>query len=624
MLQHLRDNSRGVISFILIGLLVIIFALTGVEALFNWDTSANQAAKVNGEKVTEMDVARAINIQKQQMLNAYGDQIPAEFLSDEYLRKPVIESLVHRMVLAQAAKTAGMTIGNSFLGEQIASAPQFKNEAGAFDNNRYQQALRNLGYTHSTYTKILADELIINQLQAGVGSTAFATSAQLDDVVALSFQTRDLTYVLLPAAKVRESISVEPQEVQAYFDANQKQFTSEDQIAVDYISLNIADLMKNITIKEDQLRKQYEQNLANFVASTERQAAHILIEDDNLEKVKAVSEKLAAGEDFSAVAKEFSDDLGSKEQGGDLGFTNGDAFPEAFEIALAKLKVGEVSDSVKTDAGTHFIKLLAERGSEPPSYDEQKASIEEQLKRAEAENIFVSQLEKLRDLSYNAESLVDVAKEVGLKSENSGLFERSKGKGLFANAKVVEAAFSAEVVEAGNSSDVIELDATNVVVLKKTDYKASQVKPLTEVQEQVTNILTDQKTKAALEKQSAELIAALKSGSSFADLSQAAGVELKQVKEATRNSATSENADVISHAFSMAKPVNNSASFDTVMTASGDMAIIALEAVNAGTQDKVTPEQKTVIAAQLGGIYGRNDFSSYQKFLKDNADISQK
>lgn len=624
MLQHLRDNSRGVISFILIGLLVIIFALTGVEALFNWDTSANQAAKVNGEKVTEMDVARAINIQKQQMLNAYGDQIPAEFLSDEYLRKPVIESLVQRMVLAQAAKTAGMTIGNSFLGEQIASAPQFKNEAGAFDNNRYQQALRNLGYTHSTYTKILADELIINQLQAGVGSTAFTTSAQLDDVVALSFQTRDLTYVLLPAAKVRESISVKPQEVQAYFDANQKQFTSEDQIAVDYISLNIADLMKNITIKEDQLRKQYEQNLANFVASTERQAAHILIEDDNQEKVKAVSGKLAAGEDFSAVAKEFSDDLGSKEQGGDLGFTNGDAFPEAFEAALAKLKVGEVSDSVKTDAGTHFIKLLAERGSEPPSYDEQKASIEEQLKRAEAENIFVSQLEKLRDLSYNAESLVDVAKEVGLKSENSGLFERSKGKGLFANAKVVEAAFSAEVVEAGNSSDVIELDATNVVVLKKTDYKASQVKPLAEVQEQVTNILTDQKTKATLEKQSAELIAALKSGSSFADLSQAAGVELKQVKEATRNSVASENADVISHAFSMAKPVNNSASFDTVMTVSGDMAIIALEAVNAGTQDKVTPEQKTVIAAQLGGIYGRNDFSSYQKFLTDNADISQK
>ena len=623
MLQHLRDNSRGVISFILIGLLVIIFALTGVEALFNWDASANQAAKVNGEKITEMDVARAISMQKQQMLNMYGDQMPAEFLSDEYLRKPVVDNLVQRMVLAQAAKSAGLRIGNSFLSDQIANAAQFQNESGVFDNNRYQQVLRSIGYTHGTYTKLLADELIINQLQAGVGSTAFATPAQLDEIVALSFQTRDLSYVVLPAANVRESIIVDEHEVQAYFDANQKQFTTEDQVAVDYINLNIADLMKNVSVTEDQLRKQYEQNLANFVASTERQAAHILIEENDAEKIKTVSEKLAAGEDFSVVAKEFSDDLGSKEQGGDLGFTKGDAFPEEFEAALSKLKVGEVSAPVKTDAGTHFIKLLTERGSEAPSFEEQKASIEDQLKRAEAENIFVAQLEKLRDLSYNAENLADVAQELGLKSENSGLFERSKGKGLFANSKVVEAAFSAEVLEEGNSSDVIELDNTNVVVLKKTDFKASQVKQLSEVQEQITNILKDQKTKAELEKQAAELIASLKSGSSFEEVSKSAGVELKQVKDATRNAAN-ENPDVISRAFSMAKPAANGASFDTVITATGDMAVIALEAVKAGTQDKVTPEQKTAIVAQLGSIYGRNDFSSYQQFLKDTADITQK
>ena len=145
MLQNLRDNSRGVISFILIGFLVIIFALTGVEALFNWDTSANQAAKVNGETITEMDVNRAIGMQKQQMLNAYGDQIPAQFLSDEYLRKPAIDNLVQRLILSQAAKEAGMAVGETYLAQQIATAPQFKNEAGVFDNNVYQALLRNLG-----------------------------------------------------------------------------------------------------------------------------------------------------------------------------------------------------------------------------------------------------------------------------------------------------------------------------------------------------------------------------------------------------------------------------------------------------------------------------------------------
>ena len=622
MLQNLRDNSRGVISFILIGFLVIIFALTGVEALFNWDTSANQAAKVNGEQVTEMDVSRAISMQKQQMLNTYGDQIPAQFLTDEYLRKPVIDNLVQRMVLSQAAEKSGMAVGNTYLSEQIASAPQFKNETGAFDNNLYQQLLRNMGYTHSTYTKILSDEIIVNQLQAGVTATAFATPTQLDDVVALSFQSRDLSYVILPVAKVRETVQVEDAEVQAYYDANQQMFTSEEQVALDYISLSVADLMKNINVTEEQVRSQFEQNKASFVPVPERQAAHILIEGDNQDKIKSVAEKLAAGSDFSALAKEFSDDLGSKEQGGDLGFTKGDAFPAEFEAALAKLKVGEVSSAVKTDAGTHFIKLLAEKGSEPPTFEEQKASIEDQLKRSEAETLFVAQLEKLREESYNAESLQEVAQSLGLKAVNSGLFERSKGKDLMANAKVVEAAFSAEVLQEGNSSDVIEIDSSNVIVLKKTDHKPSQVKALSSVQEQITNTLKDQKAKALLDEQAAKLIADLKSGGSFVELSKAAAVEFKQVKGATRNSADVDS-DVVRHAFTMNKPVSNSATFDKVLTASGDLAVVAVEAVTPGSYEKITPEQKSAITAQLGNIFGKNDFASFQKFLKDAAEIVQ-
>ncbi|WP_323814692.1 SurA N-terminal domain-containing protein [Cellvibrio sp. NN19] len=622
MLQHLRDNSRGVISFILIGFLVIIFALTGVEALFNWDTSANQAAKVNGETVTEMDVARAIGMQKQQMLNAYGDQVPAEFLSDEYLRKPVIDNLVQRMVLSQAAEKSGMAVGQTYLSEQIASAPQFKNETGAFDNNRYQQVLRNMGYTHSTYTKILSDEIVINQLQAGISATAFATPSQLDEIVALSFQSRDLGYAILPVVKVRESIQIDPSEIQAYYDANQQMFTSEEQIAVDYISLSVQDLMSKVPVTEEQVRKQYDQNQTNFVASPERQAAHILIENNDENKIKSVADKLAAGDDFAAIAKEFSDDLGSKEQGGDLGFSKGDAFPTEFEAALATLKVGEVSATVKTDAGTHFIKLLSEKGSEPPSFEEQKASIEEQLKRAEAEAQFVAQLERLREESYNADSLQEVAQSLGLEAMNSGLFERSKGKGLMANPKVVTAAFSADVLQDGNSSEVIEIDSSNVLVLKKTDYKASQVKPIADVQDQITNTLKDQKAKALLDEQAQKLIADLKSGGSFSELSAAAGIEYKEVKAVTRNTADIDP-DVLRHAFNMVKPASDSPTFDKVMTANGDVAIVAVAAVTSGSSDNVTPEQKNAITAQLGNIYGSNDFSSYRQFLKDAADIDE-
>ncbi len=623
MLQHLRDNSRGVISFILIGFLVIIFALTGVEALFNWDTSANQAAKVNGEQITEMDVARAVSMQKQQMLNLYGDQIPAQFLSDEYLRKPALDNLIQRLILSQAAKDAGMAIDANYLSEQITTTPQFKNESGVFDNGAYQRLLRNMGYTHSSYTKILSDELIINQLQAGVAQSSFSTSVQLEDAIALSFQSRDIEYVILPSAKARDSIQLQDSDIQSYYDANQVMFVSEEQIAVDYINLSVQDLMKDISVSETQIREQYEQNLSSFVAAPERQAAHILIENDDADKIKVVSEKLASGAEFTDLAKEYSDDLGSKDQGGDLGFSSGDAFPKEFETALSTLKVGEVSAPVKTDAGTHFIKLLAEKNTTPPSFEEQKVEIEEQIKRAEAELLFVAQLEKLRDLSYNAESLSDVAKELNLTAVNSGLFEKSKGQGVMANPAVVAAAFSDEVLRDGNTSDVIEIDSSNVLVLKMTEHKPSKTKSLSEVRQQIEDTLKDQKARALLTEQSQKIIADLKAGSSLADLSGESGLEIKAFKEATRNAAGVDT-DVLRYAFSMPKPTPNNPAVGNVITSSGDMAIVVLSAVSSGVGNKTAEEQRSAISSQLASLYGRNDFSGFQKFLKDSADIEKK
>jgi peptidyl-prolyl cis-trans isomerase D len=623
MLQHLRDNSRGVISFILIGFLVIIFALTGVEALFNWDTSANQAAKVNGEQITEMDVARAVSMQKQQMLNLYGDQIPAQFLSDEYLRKPALDNLIQRLILSQAAKDVGMAIDENYLAEQITTTPQFKNESGVFDNSAYQRLLRNMGYTHSSYTKILSDELIINQLQAGVAQSSFSTNVQLEDAIALSFQSRDIQYVILPSAKARDSIQLQDSDIQAYYDANQGMFVSEEQVAVDYINLSVQDLMKNVSVSDSQIREQYEQNLSSFVAAPERQAAHILIENNNADKVKVISEKLASGSEFADLAKEYSDDLGSKDQGGDLGFSSGDAFPKEFEVALSSLKVGEVSAPVKTDAGTHFIKLLAEKNTTPPSFEEQKVEIEEQIKRAEAELLFVAQLEKLRDLSYNAESLSDVAKELNLTAVNSGLFEKSKGQGVMANPKVVDAAFSDEVLRDGNASDVIEIDSSNVLVLKMTEHKPSKTKSLSEVKQQIEDTLKDQKARAVLTEQSQKFIADIKAGSSLADLNSAANLEIKEFKEATRNSAGVDT-DVLRYAFSMPKPSANQPAVGNVITSAGDMAIVVLSAVSSGVGNNVAEEQRSAISSQLASLYGRNDFSGFQKFLKDSADIEQK
>jgi peptidyl-prolyl cis-trans isomerase D len=621
MLQNIRDNSKGVISYILIGFLVVIFALFGVESLFNWNPSENQAAEVNGEAITQNDLSNAIARQKQQMLSRYGDQIPSEFLSEDYLRKPVLENLIQNALLSQAAKSAGMAVGQDLISEQIASAPVFKDEAGVFDNARYKQTISSMGYTHSTYVNQLAKDMLLNQIHSGLVNSAFTTQQELDDLVALSYQSRDFSYFTIPAEKVKSGVSLSDEEINNYYAQNPQAYTSEEQVSVDYIDLNVTALMSEVKVTEEQLRKQYEQSLTSFVAAPERQAAHILIEGKNAEKIKTVTDKLAAGGDFAELAKTYSDDPASNEQGGDLGFTKGDIFPKEFEAALATLKVGEVSAPVVTEAGTHIIKLLSERGSQAPTFEEQKASLEEQLKRAEAENIFVAKLDQLKELSFNADNLAEVATDLGLKVENSGFFSRNSGTGIAANKQFADAAFSDEVLQEGNSSEPVEFDAGRVVVLKKTEYKPSRLQSLEEVKAQVVAVLTEEKTRQLIREKGSKLVADLRSGAALADLAKAEGQEPKVVKVAKRNS-TDADPEVSGFVFDMAKPQAGSSSFDGFVTAKGDYVVIALDSVTLATSsNEIAPEQKQAMVAQINNVTGQTEFTSYQAYLKASADI---
>ncbi len=619
MLQHLRDNSRGIISFILIGALVIMFALAGVERLFNWDPTADRAASVNGESISKSDLARAIARQKQEMMSRYGDQVPADFLTDEYLTKPVLQNLIRRQVLSQAAKAGGMAIGDAAISAQITST--FKKKDGTFDGDLYTQALARMGYSHSSFAKQLSGDMVLNQLHMGMAASAFSTADEFNELVSLSYQTRDFDYIVLPSEKVKAGIVISDEEVAAEYKGNPSAYTAQDEIAVDYIDLNVADFMKDVSVTEEQVRKQYQQAVSSFVAQPEREVAHILVDSSEADKIKQVSDRLASGADFAAVAKELSEDEGSKNQGGNLGYTKGDTFPPEFEKALAALKVGEVSAPVKTSAGTHFIKLLSERGEKAPSFEEQKATIEDQLKRAEAENIFVAKLDELKDKAFSADNLGEVAKEMNLTVKNSGLFSRAGGAGILANKQIVDAAFSDTVLKDGDSSEPIELDASRVVVIKKTDYQPSHLRPLDEVKDAIIASLTGQRARQLINDLGLSYIAKLRDGVTIADLAKEQSIDVNSVAAATRSGA-GRDPEIIRFAFGLGKPQAGASVVDGFVNAKGDFAVVSLHSVTPGTLAAIkSPEQQSAMRAQVAAIIGEGEYSSYETLLKDGAEI---
>ncbi|ROQ20208.1 peptidyl-prolyl cis-trans isomerase D [Marinimicrobium koreense] len=621
MLQTIRDNSKGVVAGILVGFLVIIFALSGAEALFSGSSRSGEVVSVDGESITENEVAREIYRQRQQILNQYGDSVPSEFVSDERLREPAIEALVQRKVLIQHARKQGMGVSESTLDQLILSFPQFAGDSGQFDPNRYQQVLRSMGYTPAQYKALLRQELLLNQLSSGVAASGFVTPAELERFAALNFQSRDFQYATLSRDQVADQVEVTDSDIEAFYQSNQNQFRQPEQVAVDYIDLSVANLMADIEIDEQTLRDQFEQNqAAQEGQEAERRVAHILFEDSSDERIAEVEGALEEGASFAELAEQYSEDLGSSGQGGDLGFVSGEGLPEAFMAAVDSLEVGEVSAPVETEAGVHLIKVTEQRGSEVATFEDARERIAQQLKRVEAENEFVTLMERLSELSYNADSLQSVADELNLPLENTGLFGRNGGPGVAGETTVVEAAFSEEVLERENSSDLIELANDRVVVIKKTDYQEAYVKPLEEVREQIARQLRNERIQSLLAERGEALREAVASGESLSAVAEEAGLEVQAEEKVERRASDLDRA-LVQHVFSLPKPSGEPV-VSGVSIRDG-YAVVVLTQAQDGQWSDLSEEEQQSLRRNLAQMQGQQEYLAYREQLRQDVTVER-
>jgi len=627
MLQSLRDNLKGTFAFIIIAIIIVPLALFGVDSLFDDTGAGNDAAQVNGEGISEISLRRAIYMQKQQMMARFGQNLPADFVSDERLREPVLNNLIERSLLTQDASIQGMAISSAKLDQIILSAPQFQAD-GKFNADQFVDVLNNTGYTPATYKVLLEQDMMGNQLQLGLTSSNFTLSNELAATAALMRQTRDFNFFVLPLSAIEVTVTAE--EVDAYYNSNKTQFVQAEQVAIEYIELTPDALISQVDISEADIEAQYQINVERFSANTERRAAHILLElkDDGSEQavLASVQQKLAAGEDFSELAKTYSEDVGSSATGGDLGFSAGDTFPEAFESALVALELNQVSAAVETDAGIHLIKLLEIRGDKVPSLDEQRPNIRYALKHERAEAQFNELLESLAELSYNAENLTEVGEELNLTVKVTELFGRSGGSGISADAKVLEAVFSDDVLNQGNSSELLELGNNRALVLKLVKHVESHVKDLELVSADINALLKETQAKEKLNAMGADLVIAAEQGKSLESLAASKSLELKQHKDTLRTD-TNVTSEVLQKTFTLPK-YSASSSADSKINAvvgfalnNGDYAVLSLAKVNVGDVTALNDSERVGLSEQLAQASGLADFTAYRATLKGAAKV---
>lgn len=623
MLQNIRDNSQGWIAKTIIGLIVVLLALTGIEAVFTGTSNSQNAAKVNGEKITTSELGQAVEMQRRQLLQQLGRDFDASLLDEKLLREAALKGLIERTLLLQGAQDANFAFSEQALDQLILQMPEFLVD-GKFSSDRFDQVIRQLGYSRLQFRRMLEQEMLIGQLRAGLSGSSFVTDVEVEAFARLEKQTRDFATLTLPADT--EVVQLSDDDIKAYYDAQASQFMSPEQVVLEYVELNKDAFFDQVEVTDEDLQSAYEAEIANL--AEQRQAAHILVEvNDSLDdqqakaKLENLQKRLQQGEDFAALAKEASDDPGSAANGGDLGYAGPGVYDPAFEEALYALGEQQVSAPVRSEFGWHLIKLLGVQAPEIPSLASLKDKLERQLKAQQVERRFVEATKQLEDSAFEASDLLQPAQELGLEIKTTGAFGREGGEGLSANRQVLKAAFSSEVLEDGSNSPAIELDPDTVVVVRVKEHLKPEQLSLEQVADGIRSQLTQVRANEAAKSKGEELLAALRAGQT--PVAQAEQAQSWQVVEAATRSQEGVEPMVLQTLFRMPKPSESGQpTFAGVSLSNGDYVLVRLNGVNE-PETALAEEDQAMYSQFLASRSGQQDFAAFRRQLEEKADIER-
>ncbi|MFC5741073.1 SurA N-terminal domain-containing protein [Dyella tabacisoli] len=625
MLQALRNKLHGWPSIVVLGICVFAVSFFGIESYFMAQTDTF-VAKVGKHEITQQQFQARLNQLRQQ---AGEQQADTSIYERPEMKQRVLDSMIDQQLLLKANDDLGMKVSDLAIRDTIASIPGFQ-VSGQFDLNTYRAALATQGKTPAMFENDVRSELAIQLLpEALIGST-IVTDADMDRFLNLRLQRRDLRFAMLPRPALTDS-NVTDAQIDAFYKEHQADFMSPEQVAVKYLEVNGADLKVDTQPADDELKKRYEAEKQRFAQPEQRLVSHILInvpKNATPEQQKAAltkAEKVAAEANegnFAKLAEQDSDDLGSKRQGGDLGWLEKGVANQAFDEALFALQKGQVSKPVLSpDEGYHILWLRDVRSGQAKPFEEVREQIAKEVAATEHDRVYNDVAGKLADKTYqNPSSLESAAQELKLPIKSTELFSRQGGEGIAANPKVAAAAFSDEVLAQGNNSSLIDLGSNHAVVIHVDKHVPTAARPLAQVRDSIRQKILDDRVAVAAKQRADDLLAKLVKGEDMKAVVASMGANVQSVNEATRIQQALP-AELLEKAFLLPHPAAAKSQYAVVATRDGNYALLAVDKVQDGDLSKITPAERDRLRSDMAQAYGTLATHEYINSLKANTTI---
>ena len=619
MLQDIREKSLGIIGKVIIGLIIAVFALFGVESIIGGFTQPPSAASVNGEEITQFQLDQNI----QNLMASIGGDLNG--IDSSFLESIALNQLVEETLLRQNAINKSMAISPSQIDRNILATESFQ-ISGVFNSDLAVRTMATQGLTVPMYRQSLEQRMLMSQLASAYTGSSFLTDVELERFAKLSTQTRDFRYLSVTMGTRTLGTPVRDDEITAYYNNNSEQFAEEESLIIEYVLLDKSAISAELQTDVAELRQQYELERLEFEGSSEKRASHILFEvgstnseDVAIELAADTKSRIDAGEEFSDLAMELSIDAVSAEEGGDIGFTDGTAFPVEIEEALNLLELNEVSSPVISEFGVHLVKLTQAEDNSFPDFEEARDRIERELTNSEVERLYSERLQDLANLAFETGDLLTIEEQLALDIRETEPTPRSGGTGIFSNLELVNAAYSDEVLLDGNNSDVVELSDSQSAVVRALTYREASVLPLEEVEAEIAVILRTEMERNSVQELGSELVSTLEENLPIDELLAENDLQWIEELEVERNSFAV-NREIVNEVFSLPVPDSELNRSDITLS-NGTFVVIELTQVNEGSVDAIPEEQVTTLIESVKTDLGNNDFQAYMSSLRESSDI---
>jgi len=656
VLQSIRDRLTGIIAIFIFAILIIPFAFVGVSSYFTSD-AVNAVAVVNDQEITLNEFNTSFQNYRRRMQSQLGSAFDPELFDQPIIRRQFLDQMIDEELMAQVSIDAGLAVDDQTLAQRIRELEGFHVD-GEFNPAVYQSRLAAQGMTTQQFENEMRVSMTLNQFPVAIATSAIATDWEVNDYARLADQNRTFKALIIPAFPETEAEAeqaedalaedaaaeeagaeeiaaeeiIEEEAIIAWYEDHPNDYMSEERVTIEYIELDANALAGSVEPDEDVLRARFEGQQSRFITPEARLASHILIEAESgapaveietaRQQAEDIAARVAAGEDFAELARELSQDVGSAEEGGDLGWVEPGFMVQAFEDGLYELTLeNPVSEPVQTGFGWHIIYLREIRPAEGMTFTEARDILAEEYMAEENERRFLEQADRLVDIIYEDPTTLDAAaNELGLEVKVAGPFGRDGADiGIASNLELVTAAFSELVLAQGSVSDPIDLDENHIALIRLREHMPETRMPLEEVRDQVVASVRQQRAMEAASTRASGLLAGLEGGEDIAALAESEGLEIVQADAATRNDATLA-AQLREQVFLMPAPTGDEPELSVIELEDG-YAVVQLEAVTDGELSEEDALRRQAYSRRIANGSANAEALGFVRMLREQSTI---